>query len=191
MDKRKLSCFGGALILLMAVFSAAMAQTPGSSPSNPASIGVATTGIVECGQGYTSHELYDMKLTLLEVFRGEEAWTRLKAASSSNKPAAAGNEYVIAHVKFEYRARGTPGLCIHQIVPGQFTAFSADGIDYKSSAVAPPKPEMRKDIKSGETMDGWVAFAVAQQDKTPIMAYSADEGGAVEHGGMKWFQLYH
>jgi hypothetical protein len=176
--------------LLFVASAAASAQTPGSSPLNPAPIGKTIAGIVECGQGYTSHELYDMKITILEVLRGDEAWGRLKMASPSNKPAAPGHEYVIARIRFEYYARGVPGACVHQLVPEQFTAFSADGVDYKLPAVVPPKPELRKGMKSGENLEGWIAFEVAQQDKRPLTSYSADAGGAVMHGGGKWFQLF-
>jgi hypothetical protein len=167
----------------------ASAQTPGSSPSDPAPPGVTVAGIVECGQGYTSHELYDMKITLLEVIRGEEAWKRIEAVGNSNKPAPAGTDYILARVKFEYYARGTPGLCIHQLVPDQFTAYSASGEDYKAVSVVPPKPEMRRELKSGESFEGWLVFAVPKEDKAPLMFYSADKGGAIQHGGGKWFLL--
>jgi hypothetical protein len=130
-----------------------------------------------------------MKITLLEVIRGEEAWKRIHEASESNKPPASGTEYVLARVKFEYYARGTPGLCVHQLVPEQFTAYSADGEDYKAASAVPPKPEMRKGLKSGESLEGWVVFAIAAEDKGPLMSYSADVGGAVQHGGGKWFLL--
>jgi hypothetical protein len=179
-----------ACLALIAIAPApASAQALGSSPSQAAPSGVVLTGIVECGEGYTSHELYDMKLTLLEVLRGEEAWTLIKKADSTNKPAESGTEYILARIKFEYFARGTPGLCIHQVVPEQFTAYSANGEDYKSAPVALPKPEMRKRFKSGESFEGWLAFMVARTDKSPLMSYSASTGGAVQHGGEKWFLL--
>jgi hypothetical protein len=162
----------------------------GSSPLDPAPIGKTVAGIIECGRGYTSHELYDMKITLLEVVRGEEAWKRIKDASASNKPAPAGSEYVLARVRFEFFARGTPGLCIHELNPGQFMAYSADGADYKSPSVVPPKPEMHHSLHSGESWEGWAAFLVPQQDKKPLMSYSADAGAAILHGGGRWFALY-
>ena len=177
------------LIIAVATVSAASAQTEGSAPSTPALAGMTIAGIVECGEGYTSHELYDMKVTLMGVIRGEEAWKRLKAASETNKPPAPGTEYVLAHIKFEYYARGTPGLCVHQLVPEQFTAYSANGEDYAAASVVAPEPEMRKGLKSGDSFEGWVVFAVAKEDKGPLMAYSADAGGAVQHGGSKWFLL--
>ncbi len=177
------------LIIFVLTVSAAPAQTPGSSPANPAPAGTLLAGIIECGQGYTSHELYDMKITLVEVVRGEEAWKRIARASSSNKPASAGFDYILARVRFEYHARGTPGLCVHQLLPGQFTAYSADGDEYKAVSVVPPAPEMRKDLKSGETFEGWLALMVAREDMAPLMSYSADKGGAIAHGGGKWFVL--
>jgi len=173
----------------MAAVSAAAAQTPGSSPANPAPAGLMLSGIIECGQGYTSHELYDMKITLVEVARGEEAWKRIREANPSNKPADPGFDYALARVKFEYTARGTPGLCIHQLSPDQFTAYSANGDEYKAAVVVPPKPEMRKGLKSGEILEGWLAFMISQQDQAPLMSYSADSGGAIMHGGGKWFLL--
>jgi hypothetical protein len=178
-----------ALVLVSLALPAASAQTVGSSPSDPAPVGAMLAGIVECGQGYTSHELYDMRITLLEVLRGDEAWKRLKQANASNKPPAPGFDYVLARIKFEYQARGTPGLCIHQLSPEQFTAYSANGEDYKIVSVVPPKPELRKGMKSGEAVEGWVVLMVSQQDKAPLMSYSADAGGAVMHGGGMWFLL--
>ncbi len=179
-----------ALIILTAVLPMTFAQTQGSSPGSPAPASTTVAGIIECGEGYTSHELYDMKITLLEVLRGEEAWKRIREASSSNQPAKSGMEYLLARIRFEYNARGTPGTCIHQLAPKEFTAYSSKGEDYEATSVVPPKPELRKDLKSGEAAEGWVVFAVPKEDQAPLMLYSADDsGGAVEHGGGKWFLL--
>lgn len=167
-----------------------VAAQEGSSPFQPASAGVRLSGIVECGQGYTSHELYNMNLTLLEVVRGDEAWERLRKASDANRPAESGFEYILAHIKFEYYARGTPGLCVHKVTPQQFMAFSSEGVDYPAVDVSLPKPEMLGDLRSGEHLEGWIAVRVPQADKKPLLSYSADQGGAVMHGGGKWFKLY-
>lgn len=178
-----------ALIIIILGLSEAWAQTTGSSPSNPALPGNTVAGIVECGEGYTSHELYDMKITLLEVIRGEEAWKRIQDADHANKPAADDADYLLARVKFEYHARGTPGLCIHSLVPDHFTAYSAGGEGYKAVSAVPPNPALHKELKSGESFEGWIVFEVAQKDASPLMLYSADTGGAVPHGGGKWFLL--
>jgi hypothetical protein len=187
--KSFIGLFVACLALIVSNPASAPAQTPGSSPSLAVSKGITLEGIMECGEGYTSHELYDLKMTLLEVIRGEEAWKRISEASASNKPAKPESEYILARLRLEYFARGTPGLCTHEVVPEQFTAYSANGEDYTSALVMPPKPELRKGMKSGESLEGWVAFVVAQNDKAPLLSYSADAGGAVQHGGGRWFQL--
>lgn len=181
-------------ILIVARFSLAAAlsnaaELPGSSPTAPAPVGATVSGIVECGEGYTSHELYDMKITVLEVVRAEEAWNRIRADGGSGRPPAPGYDYVLARVKFEYYARGTPGLCVHRLDPGQFTAYTANGDAYEAAPAVTPQPELRKNLKSGDAAEGWLAFSVNQQDKAPLMSYSADSGGAVAHGGSKWFLL--
>lgn len=179
-----------ALLIVTVLMTPPLAGQEGSSPFEPASAGVKLSGIVECGQGYTSHELYNMNLTLLEVVRGDDAWERLRKASDTNKPADTGFDYILARVKFEYYARGTPGLCAHEVTPQQFMAFSAEGVDYPAVNVSLPKPEMRGKLRSGEHLEGWIAVLVPQADQKPLLSYSADEGGAVMHGGGKWFKLY-
>jgi hypothetical protein len=49
---------------------------------------------------------------------------------------------------------------------------------------------MRGELRSGEHLEGWVAVLVPQADQKPLLTYSADVGGAVLHGGSKWFKLY-
>ena len=45
-------------------------------------------------------------------------------------------------------------------------------------------------MHSGDTLDGWLAFEVTKDDKTPLMTFSVDDAGAVQHGGKLWFRLY-
>lgn len=179
------------LTLILAVPSIRTWAGKGSSPFDPASAGVRLSGIVECGRGYTSHELYDMKITLMEVIRGTEAWKRLQNASNENNPPQKGFEYVLARVRFEYYARGKPGLCIHKLLPGQFIACSSDGEEYPPATIVKlPEPGIAAHMKAGETMEGWVAFMIPESDKTPLLYYTADAGKAVIHGGNMWFKLY-
>ena len=167
----------------------APAQEKGTAPSLAAPPGTTLSDIIECGEGYTSHELYDMKIALQEVIRGEEAWRRIREANSSNKPAGPGSEYLLARIRFEYKARSLPGVCAHPLAPEQFIAYNANGEDYRPALVAPPGPEMRKNLKSGESLEGWVVFEVSREDRAPLMSYSAGDGGAVQHAGVKWFSL--
>jgi hypothetical protein len=132
------------LTLFIAASPFAFAQAQGASPSDPVPAGAALTGIIECGEGVTSHKLYDIKITLLEVIRGEQAWKRIQASASPNRPADPGTEYLPARIRYEYFARGVPGTCVHPLAPEEFTAYPKNGEDYKAVSVAPPKPELRK-----------------------------------------------
>ena len=107
----------------------------------------------------------------------------------SAKPAAPGFEYLLARVRFEYQACQIPGLCVHSLQPNQFAAYNAKGEDYTAVAVIPPKPEMRKELKSGHSLEGWLAFAISKSDPAPLMSFSAGDGGAVQHAEPKWFLL--
>ena len=177
------------IFILTASSPLVLAQTPGSSPSSPVPVGLTLDAIIECGEGYTSHELYDAGITILEIIRGEEAWKRLLETDGSNSPADDGLEYILARVRFEYRARGLPGTCIHPLRPEHFTAYSSAGEGYGKVDAVTPKPELRKRLESGETFEGWLVFEVAEQDKAPLVYYSIDEGGGTQHGGGKWFVL--
>jgi len=176
-------------IIMTVLLPSASAQSPGSSPSSPVPVGVTLDAIIECGEGYTSHELYDARITMTETVRGEQAWKRLQETVQTNPPAEDGFEYVLARVRYEYMARGLPGTCIHSLSPEHFTAYSAAGEGYPRSAATPPPPELRKKLKSGESFEGWLVFSVAQKDNAPLVYYSIDEGGGTQHGGGKWFVL--
>jgi len=165
-------------------------QAAGTSPSDAGSEGVIVTGIIECGEGYTSHELYDVKITLQEINRGESAWQRLKAVTKDNQPPQQGYDYVLARVKFEYEARGRPGNCVHTVKRSHFTALSMQGEIYPVPEVTVPKPALSGPMHSGETLEGWLAFEVTKDDKIPLMTFSVDDAGAEQHGGKLWFQLY-
>ena len=161
----------------------------GYSPLSPAPVGVAVADIIGCGRGYNSHETYDIKITLLEVLRGKEASEHIKMANTANQPPDAGFEYILARIRFEYFARGSPGDCAYELMGEQFTAVSSDGKEYTRPSLVLPKPELSGTLNSGDSLEGWVGFQVAQSDKKPLMSFTADPGGVVTHGGGVWFQL--
>jgi hypothetical protein len=169
----------------------AQASEIGYSLSRAAPVGLAVKGIIECGAGYTSHELYDIKVTVLEVARGDKASGLIKGSNTS--PATSVNlEYILARIRFEYFARGAPGDCCHQLTPAQFIGFSEEGREYEPASVAPPTPELRGTVCAGNFLEGWVVFQVSKGDKKPVATFSAGVGGieAIEHGGNIWLQLY-
>jgi hypothetical protein len=184
-----LGCILACLVLTAAV-GVKTATAQGQSPSSPAPVRTPIMTAIECGEGYTSFELYDMKINLLEIVRGAKAWDLIKEASASNKPPKVGFEYILARIRFEFSSRGSPQECIHELRREEFTALSADGKEYETPSVVPPKPELSGSLRSGHSLEGWIVFSVAKDDSKPLMAFDPASGGAMSRGKVIWFQLY-
>jgi hypothetical protein len=156
-------------------------QESGFTLTKATPLGVTASAIVELEDMYHSPETYDVRITVLEVLRGEKSADLIKSASASNAPAQNGFEYVLARIRFEYSARGAPGDKTWVLSGEQFNAFSNDGKPYENPAIVLPEPVLGGVLRSGDSQQGWVAFEVKRQDKKPLMIFSP---------GNVWFQLY-
>jgi hypothetical protein len=155
-------------------------------------VGVPVTTIIEFGDQYLGgDELYDAKITVLQVVRGEKAWNLVKEASASNQPPKPGDEYLLARVRFEFAARTSPSHYNYSIDGSQFVATATDGQEYDSPSLSEqPKPSLSGTIKPGEFLEGWVALRVRRRDDRPLMVFREDVGSVIHRGGGTWFQLY-
>jgi len=189
--KSKISGVIACLILSASVASVDMAAAQGESPANAIPIGSSVTTRVECGTQAGSMEPYEAKIAVLQVLRGKEAWERIKAASDSNQPPAAGLDYVLARVTFVMKAILMPGNKTFELArPKQFIALSAEGNELDSPLVIPPKPELHRIVRAGEAADGWIVLTVEQTDRKPVMFFDPAAGGAMGGGKILFFQLY-
>ena len=155
-------------------------------------LGTPLSTIIIFGNQYEGgDELYDAKITVLEVVRGKKAWDAIREASASNAPPKAGWEYVVARVRFEYTARTKPGQQTYAVNASQFIATSSSGTDYPpANLVAGPKPELNATLHSGDSAEGWVAMEIPQSERRPLMTFQADTGSVFHEGGGSVFQLY-
>jgi Domain of unknown function (DUF4352) len=155
-------------------------------------IGSPLSTIIIFGNQYEGgDELYDAKITVLEVVRGKKAWDTIREANASNAPPKAGWEYVVARVRFEYTARTKPGQQTYAVNASQFIATSASGTDYPpANLTAEAKPELNATLHSGESAEGWVAVEIPQSDRRPLMIFQADTGSVFHEGDGSVFQLY-
>ncbi len=153
----------------------------GSSLTGTIPIGATASAIVELEDMYRSPETYDVRITVLEVLRGEKSADLVKKANVSSAPAQNGFEYVLARIQFEYSARGAPGDKTWGLSGKQFSAFSGDGKLYENPSIVLPEPELGGVLRSGDSRQGWVAFEVAKEDKKPLMTFIP---------GNVWFQLH-
>jgi hypothetical protein len=152
-----------------------------SSVTGAMPTGVTASAIVELSDMYRSPEIYDAKITVLEILRGEEAADLIDNAGDSNAPARSGFEYLLAHIRFEFFARGAPGDKTWNLSAKQFHAFSRNGTRYATPSIVPPEPELAGELRPGDSQQGWIVFEVTKQDRKPLMIF--DQGNV-------WFQLY-
>ena len=72
----------------------------------------------------------------------------------------------------------------------QWVALASDLTEYPRVSVTVPAPSLKGTVKPGDSVEGWVAFAVDKKDSGPIMAFSPDSGGATGRGKTLFFKLY-
>ncbi len=189
--KNKFAVLIVALLVSMAAASLKPAIAQFNSSTNPASVGTPVKSMIELGSVYTN--IYDITITVLETVRGKDALDRLKAASAENKAPADGFEYILAHVKFEFKGRAVSDKIPFDLgnTPLMWVALAGkDMTEYNRVSVTVPKPALGGVIKSGDSIDGWLAFAVDRNDSKPVMVFDPDTGGATGRGITLFFKLY-
>lgn len=188
--KNRLATFMAVLLVLAAAGSLHPAMAQDNSPTDPAAIGSRVRSMIELGSVYSN--IYDIAITVLETVRGDEAMARLKAASADNKMPPEGFEYVLAKVKFELKGRYVSDTLSMNIgdEPLQWVALSAELVEYPKVSVKVPDPPLVGRVKPGDSLEGWVAFAVERRDSKPIMVFDPDTGGATGRGRTLFFELY-
>jgi hypothetical protein len=167
------------------------AQTSSAAHAQP--LGAPLTAIIGFGDQYNGgDELYDARITVLEIVRGPKAWDVLQRAGGANQPPKPGFDYVLARIRFEFSARTSPQHYSYTLLPNQFTAMSSGGKEYDSPALAaPPNPPLGGTLRSGDSAEGWIVFRVPQSDRKPLMLFREDVGSVFHEGGGSFFQLYY
>ncbi len=168
----------------------AIAATSFTDQAQP--LGRTLTTIIIFGDQYDGgDELYDAKITVVQVVRGEKAWEMLKAISTSNPPPKAGFEYLLARVRFEFSARTSPSHYNYTIDETQFTAINADGAAYAAAPIAEaPMPDLQGTLKPGDSLEGWITFIVPRANRQPLMLFHANVGSVIHEGSGSLFKLY-
>jgi hypothetical protein len=161
-----------------------------NSSTNPASIRTPVRSMIELGSVYSN--IYDITITVLETIRGKEAMDRLKTTSPKNSTPPKGFEYILARVKFEMKGRAVTDTLTFNLgnAPLQWVALASDLTEYSQISVTVPKPALIGTVKPGDSMEGWVVFAVDRKDSKPVMVFDPDSGGATGRGRTLFFRLY-
>jgi hypothetical protein len=154
-------------------------------------LGVPVTAIIEFGDQYLGSELYNAKITVVEVVRGEKAWDIVKRASASNRPPQPALEYLLARVRVEFSARTSPAHYSYNLDETQFTVTTSDSQQFDAPTLAAaPKPSLKGTLKPGDRLEGWLVFLVPQKVTQPVMVFHEEVGTVSYTGGGTFFQLY-
>jgi hypothetical protein len=161
-----------------------------NSSTNPTSIGAPVRSMIELGSVYSN--IYDITITVLETIRGKEAMDSLKTASPENSTPPKGFEYILVRVRFEMKGRAVTDTLTFNLgnAPLQWVCLASDLTEYPQVSVKVPKPALVGRVKPGDSMEGWVAFAVDREDSKPVMVFDPDSGGATGRGRTLFFELY-
>jgi len=188
--KNKLIILVAVLLVSASVASFQPALAQDNSSTNPSAIGSRVRSMVELGSVYSN--IYDITITVLETVRGNNAMDQLKAADPSIGMPAEGFEYVLARIKFELKGRAVSDQLPFNLGddPLQWVALASDLTEYPGISVTAPKPALVGRVTPGDSMEGWVAFAVDQKDSGPVMVFDPDTGGATGRGRTLFFKLY-
>jgi hypothetical protein len=188
--RNKLAAITSILFILAFAASLKPALAQYNSSTNPAPIGAPVRSMVELGSVYSN--IYDITITVLETVRGKEAIDRLQKASKNNGMPPEGFEYLLARVKFDFKGRAVSDTLTFDLgyAPLQWVALASDLTEYPKISVTVPKPALVGRIKPGDSMEGWVAFAVDRKDSKPVMVFDPDSGGATGRGRPLFFKLY-
>ncbi len=150
-------------------------------PVDPTPLKSPLVTSVQLGDGYGNFDQpFDVRITVLEVLRGERAWPLLK---ESSQPPKDGFEYLLARIRFEYLAKAGN----YTVSADSFSAVSPDGKEYETLSVRLPEPALSGRLYAGDSLEGWVAFLVASKDRKPVMTFGQS---GIQGAGRVWFQLY-
>jgi Domain of unknown function (DUF4352) len=184
------------LTVLALLFESSIPAFGSAAQSNSANldahpVGAPVAFIIEFGEQYLGAELYDAKITVLEVVRAEKAWDLLKQANASNPLPRPGFDYVLARVRFEFSARTSPAPDSYVVNETQFAATDADGREFAVPDISTyPQPALRGTLKPGDSLEGWLVFLVPKNVSRPLMVFREDVGEVSHRGGGTWLELY-
>ena len=129
---------------------------------------------------------YSAAITIIELIRGEEAANTIKAASVHNPSAGLGKEFVLALVRAKVKETSDKKNVVLADIRLNMHCYSSDGVLYPSSNPLNINPLNEQPKKVGETVLGWIAFAVDRNDPEPRVQIGTVAGSEEP----AWFALF-
>lgn len=169
--------------------------TLGISYTNPAPLGVTVKSRIERGDPYSIPIIYNIQIAVLEIIRGKEAGQLIQSQGAAEEPAA-GYEFLLARVKFDYYLKGRKQVETetYKLSQGQFMCVSSDGkTQYEMpKVIKQPEPQLIDLVISpGDSKEGLILLQVPTTEQRPLLLFKREHNEAI-YGifGYLWFQLF-
>jgi hypothetical protein len=148
-------------------------------------VGATASATVEIwGPGvseYGASTLYNVKISVENVFRGEQAWVLIKTADIANPPPKEGFEYLLASILIACSAQSGSSSIFYTVESNDFKVYDPKGETYALPDITSLEPALiGKTLHPGDMAEGWITFLVAKNHANPLMFF---------FGGI-WFQLF-
>ncbi len=155
----------------------------GHSRSNPAPIG--TPVIFEDHNDYSNGD-YEVRSTVLEVIRGDDAWDMIYDANLFNDKPQADQEYILVKIFVEFLSTSKEDVQFQVNDYNTYEAVSSEGVDYPIQSIVLPDPELDIDMYVGASYTGWTGYLINKNDAKPLLSMGREYDGS---GGI-WLKIY-
>ena len=110
----------------------------------------------------------DWEVTILEVVRGDDAWTMVQEANQFNDPPEEGMEYIAVKVHVRYISTVDEST---QIDDSYFKTTGSASVLYDWPSVVDPSPELNITFFPGGEYEGWVILQSAQGETDLVAVF--------------------
>ncbi|MBI5301247.1 MAG: J domain-containing protein [Chloroflexi bacterium] len=144
---------------------------PSATPTS-APLGFARERPMPLGQGvvWTGREGEQIRFTLLNAYRGDEARMLIQSANPANPAPPPDWVYLLFKVRAEFVKAGLKSSV--QLSEYDFRALASQEYAVTDApTLAPPSPRLMKTLAAGESLEGWIAFAIPADEADAVLAY--------------------
>jgi hypothetical protein len=165
-------------------------NTPGATKT-PTTAPTATKAPIGMGRenpypadGILSLPNWDVQV--LEIVRGDAAWTAIRATNMFNEPAPESMEYIMLKL---YAKSNYADSDAHQISDCDFDVTGDRLILYTcfSSSVVEPEPQFDAELYTGGETEGWVAYLIGKDEGNLILVF--EESWSIESDAVRYIAL--
>ncbi|MCL2058549.1 MAG: hypothetical protein FWH01_05755 [Oscillospiraceae bacterium] len=136
--------------------------------------------------GESATQGYSASFTIVEIIRGEEAAEIIKTASAHNPSAGIGKEFILAWVRAKITDSKDNKSVVLSDIRVNMHCYSTDGVIYPVSNPSNINPINEQPREIGDSVEGWIAFAVNRNDHEPRIQFGTLAGDEE----LAWFALY-